>query len=200
MRSLILAISAVLVGAVLVGVGPVYATLVGFSFSGTWGGTLGPIAAGDTISGSLTWDDSSTTNVCPGSPTYTICRPLLSLTLTETPNTDGLSIHSPADANVLFAGALYTGPSGDVFGGIQINDRSASCVTLLPSCYGTFFIGSSSASFSDFHFDSFIFTTGGTYTSRGPSPVPEPHVTTMLIVGAAVTAVAYRRRKGISPE
>jgi hypothetical protein len=193
MRSLILAISAVLVG-----VGPAYATLVGFSFSGTWGGALGPIAAGDTISGSLTWDDSSTTNVCPGSPTFTICRPLLSLTLTETPNTDGLSIHSPADANVLFAGALYTGGSGDVFGGIQINDRSASCTTLSPSCFGTFFIGPSSAAFSDFNFDSFIFTTR--YTSSGPSPVPEPCVTAMLIAGAAVIAVAYRRRQGINPE
>jgi len=106
MRSLLLATALILTG-----LAPAYANIVGFSFSGTWGGTLGPITAGDTISGSLTWDDTSTTNVCPGSPAYTICRGLLSLTLTETPNTDGLSIASPTDLNVLFAGALYTGAS-----------------------------------------------------------------------------------------
>src|SRR5437868_10293521 len=112
MRSLILATTMVLVGLV-----PAHGDILGFSFSGTWGGTLGPITAGDTISGSLTWDSTSTTNVCSGNPAYTICRALLSLTLTESPNTDGLSITSVTNANVLFAGALYG--AGNVFEGIQ---------------------------------------------------------------------------------
>ena len=154
MRSLLLATTLLLTG-----LAPAYGNIVGFSFSGTWGGTFGPITAGDTISGSLTWDDTSTTDVCPGSPAYTICRELLSLTLTEMPNTDGLSLGSPTDSNVLFAGALYTGGSGDIFAGIQINDRSASCTTLVLTCFGTFFIGPSSAAFSNFQFDSFIFTS-----------------------------------------
>jgi hypothetical protein len=188
MRSLLLATTLLLTGLATAA----YGNIVGFSFSGTWGGTLGPITAGDTISGSVTWNDTSTTNICPGNPAYTICRGLLSLTLTEVPNTDGLSITSPTDPNVLFAGALYVGASGNVFDGIQINDRSTSCTTLTGTCFGTFFIGPSSAAFSDFQFDSFILTNS--YTSSGPSPVPEPPSWLLLATAAGAVLLRFRGR------
>jgi hypothetical protein len=93
---------------------------------------------------------------------------------------------------VLFAGALYTGASGNIFGGIQINDRSTSCATLVLTCFGTFFIGPNSAAFSDFQFDSFIFTSS--YTSSGPTPVPEPASWLLLATAAGAGLLRLRGR------
>jgi hypothetical protein len=67
---------------------------------------LGLLHAGDPFSGALTWDTTDPTNACPTILAYSICRPLLSLTL-NLPAGDGLSIPSLPDPKAFFAGALY---------------------------------------------------------------------------------------------
>jgi hypothetical protein len=171
---------------------PARADLVGISFTGTWGGTLGPITAGDTISATLTWDQTTTTNACVGNPAYTICRPLASLSLTETPNTDGLSISSLTNTSVLFASALYVGAAGTTFDGIQINDRAADCTTLSGACFGVFFVGPSFAGFQNLAETESITTSR--FSSSGISPVPEPRGTVALLVLCVLVGLPLRRR------
>jgi hypothetical protein len=118
-----------LISALLVtglGLVPAYGSEIeGFSFSGTWAtgnvSTLGLLAAGDTFSGSLTWDAdlADTASPCTPNPFYAACPALITLTL-SIPAAPSLDITSPSNANVEFAAALYT--AGPVLQDFQIND------------------------------------------------------------------------------
>jgi hypothetical protein len=101
---------------------PLPASIIGFTFSGTWGGNLGLIQTGAPFSGGLTWDNTTSTNVCPGSMTFSICRPLLSFSYTM-PAATGLTVPSIPNPQILFEAALYG--TGGVFDAIQVNEQSS---------------------------------------------------------------------------
>src|SRR5262245_35796834 len=101
---------------------PVHASLVAFSESGLWGGDLFLIQNGDPFSISMSWDDTSATNICPSDPANRFCRPLLTFSYTMPPST-GLTVASIPDSKILFAAALYAS-AGGVFEGVQVNEKS----------------------------------------------------------------------------
>jgi hypothetical protein len=152
---------------------PAYGTFLNVTFSGVFGGSLGPVHAGDAFSGSGTWD----TNALVGN--FAV---LSSFTLTL-PAGDGLSVPPSA----LFAGAHWNGSAFDNF---QINDMS----TVDHAIY-VFFLSFTSvangAAMSDAGFTQNIHTSS--YQVTGPTVIPEPATGALSISASAVLAFILRR-------
>jgi hypothetical protein len=147
-----------------------HAALLSASFSGTWNGNLGPVHAGDTFSGIATWDPTSATPC----GTNRTCALLTSYSFTM-PAADGFNITSLPDAKVLFAGALYL--SG-VFSSTQVNERSSADNTVY-----VFGFNPTGAFFSNADFSQGVNPDPHTYRFAGPTAVPEPGTSALVIVG-----------------
>jgi len=181
----------------LTGLTPAYGDVDVFSFSGVWTAgnvtSLGLLSAGDSFSGSLTFDTAGA-NACPGNSTYSLCINLSSLTL-NLPAGSGLSVTSLPDPKLNFAGALYVG-NPPTFLNFQVNDRST--VDGIFYIFG-FYVGSGGAFggayVADQDFTHYLATTS--YSSRGPTPVPEP-ASWLLLAAPALAFAALRRRRSRS--
>jgi hypothetical protein len=147
-----------------------HAALMSASFSGTLVASLGPVHAGDTFSGVATWDPASATPC----GTNRTCASFTSYSFTM-PAADGLNITSLPDPKVLFAGALYL--SG-VFSSTQVNERSSADNTVY-----VFGFNPTGAFFSNADFTQGISADPHTYRFVGPTAVPEPGTSVLIIAG-----------------
>ena len=166
----------------LAALAPARADILELSFSGTYATALGVIQAGDTFSGDIEWDSATTTNLCPGNPTYEQCIPVLSEVLTL-PSADGLSVPG---ATVLY-GQIQEVTAG-VFDFAQINVLSS----VDGNAY-SFYISSGNVGVED------DLTTAGegatNFTSSGPTVVPEPGSLSLAVLALLLPVSLVARRR-----
>lgn len=149
-------------------------TIVAVTFSGVWGGNLGPIQSGNAFSGTAAWDVSTVGAVVANQALLTS----FSFTM---PAAAGLTISGIPNANVSFAGAHWNGSQFDL---LQINVRSTAdnifwvlFFGIAPGCSGV----PACAAFSNASFTQNVLSSS--YSLAGPTAVPEPS-TGMLFLSA----------------
>lgn len=159
----------------LVGMIPAQAATLSLTFSGTFPSAFGVIHAGDTFSGTATWNGAASGTLQSASLTM--------------PAGDGLSFASIPNAQVLGTGVSYT---AGVFTTIQINVRS----TVDSNVY-VFFVNATGGAVSNATFTASEMATS--YTATGPSvvvpptPVPPTLLLTILALGCIGLYQARRR-------
>ncbi len=170
-------------GLFLAALTPARADILELSFSGTYATALGVIQAGDTFSGDIEWDSATTTNLCPGNPTYEQCIPVFLSEVLTLPSADELSVPG---ATVLY-GQIQEVTAG-VFDFAQIN-------VLVFGRWQRLFVlhWSGNVGVED------DLTTAGegatNFTSSGPNVVPEPGSLSLAVVALLLPVSLVARRR-----
>jgi hypothetical protein len=155
-------------------------TLETVTFSGTLESSLGVISAGDTFSGTMTWDLSTLGAV------FADIAEATAFSFTMPPD-DGLSVAGLPDSQILFAGATYSAGS---FVDIQINDVS----TVDGNTY-VFYVGPSSGALLLNDAGNADVYTNFSFSGPTASTTPEPATNASFAIGLGLmAALALRRR------
>jgi hypothetical protein len=166
---------------VLAGIATMQAEIVSFSFSGTWGSSLGPVTAGQTFSGTAEWDPGTVGAVVPNFAELTF----FSFTM---PAGDGFNVPGPLpNSQILFAGAGYT---GSTFDGLQVNE-----VSTADSKDYVFFVKPTGGSTGGVAFKlntGTVFDFSVDNQASGPNVVPEPSKISYVVLGLGLIAAAVR--------
>ena len=169
---------------------PVQATLVSISFSGTWSTDQGVIRAGDSFSGTATWDS----NAIGANLSSPVSGVLTSLSFTM-PSEDGLSLSSVDDPRILYATVTAFPPCAPdtCFDNVQFSETSTA-PNADNNFYG-FFLGTIPCS-GPGPCDTFVdegrtLFRAATYTVTGPTPVgaPEPGTCASILGGLGLLAL-----------
>lgn len=172
---------------------PIQGALVSFSFSGTWSRNMGVIQAGDSFSGTATWDTNSF-----GLDGFPFNASLSSLNFTM-PAADGLSVASIANSKLLFTpnADYYLCTSLSCFGMIQFAETTNGDANVYGFLFGAppLCIPGPCNAYATYGARSL--EVAGTYVTEGPTLVdtPEPEAWSMILSGLGLLAGLrlYRR-------
>lgn len=158
------------------------------TFSGTLESSLGVISAGDTFSGTMSWDLSTLGYSTSGGGNGWEAT-ALSFTM---PSADGLSIAGLPDPQLQFAGAAYT--SSGSFETLQINDVSTvdgNVYTFFVNPYGGAVVLNGNYTNPD------PYTSNYSFSGPTESTTPEPgsYAALILTFGGVMLVIKSRRAK-----